>query len=317
LSISEFEIIRRFFTRNRPSATGVVLGVGDDAAIVRPETGHDLLIAADVLNEGIHFPVSTAPRAIGHKVLAVNLSDLAAMGATPLWFTMTLSLPDVREDWLSEFAAGLFAIADRFGIELIGGDTVRGPLSVGIQVIGSVKSGMALRRDGAKLGDQVYVSGVLGDAAAALDKLKSQQPVSPALQERLDFPNPRVELGRRLVDLANSCIDVSDGLMADLGHILEASKVGARIDVRSIPLSGSLSQISSTDAHRFALSGGDDYELCFTVPEGKINELDRISAESGVQCTRIGVIVAGTGLEVTGSENISAATAGGFDHFRD
>jgi len=316
LSISEFEIIRRFFTRGRPSETGVILGVGDDAAIVRPEPGRDLVIAADVLNEGIHFPTSTAPRAIGHKVLAVNLSDLAAMGASPLWFTMTLSLPDVREDWLDEFATGLFAIADRYGIELIGGDTVRGPLSIGIQVVGGVKAGMALRRDGARVGDHIYVSGALGDAAAALDQLDKQQPVLPAFREQLDYPVPRVELGNRLVGLANSCIDVSDGLMADLGHILEASHVGARIDAASLPLSDPLSQMNSTDAHRFALSGGDDFELCFTVPEGRISDVDRICAESGLQCTRIGEIVAGSGLEVTGSENISALTAGGFDHFR-
>lgn len=317
MSISEFEIIRRFFTRSRPSETGVILGVGDDAAIVRPEPGQDLVIAADVLNEGIHFPVSTAPRAIGHKALAVNLSDLAAMGATPLWFTMTLSLPDVREDWLNEFATGLFAIADRFGIELIGGDTVRGPLSIGIQVVGGVKAGMALRRDGAQVGDHVYVSGTLGDAAAALDQLGKRQPVLPVLRERLDFPNPRVELGRGLAGLANSCIDVSDGLMADLGHILEASNVGARIDAGLLPLSDWLSRANSTDAYRFALSGGDDYELCFTVPEGRIGDLESICASSGIQCTRIGEVLAGPGLKVTGPKDISVATAGGFDHFRD
>jgi len=316
LSISEFEIIRRFFTRSRSADASVILGVGDDAAIVRPEPGHDLVIAADVLNEGVHFPVSTAPRAIGYKALAVNLSDLAAMGAKPLWFTMTLSLPDTSEDWLGDFAAGLFEIADRFGIELIGGDTVRGPLSVGIQVVGEVNSGMALRRDGAQVGDHVYVSGTLGDAAAALDQLGKQQPVLPSFRERLDYPAPRVELGRRLAGLANSCIDVSDGLMADLGHILDASHVGARIDAGLVPLSKELSEFDQVDAYRFALSGGDDYELCFTVPGERIGDLERICAESGIRCTRIGEIMAGPGLEVTGSQEISAATASGFDHFR-
>jgi len=316
LPLGEFDIIRRFFSRSQFPSSGVVKGIGDDAAILHPESGYDLIAAADVLNEGIHFPKSTSPHAIGYKALAVNLSDLAAMGAEPLWFTMTLSLPEANEDWLSEFSRGLFEIADQFGISLVGGDTVKGPLSIGIHVLGRVPEGMALRRDGAKPGDKIYVSGNLGGAALALKRGSSGHSVDKDLQKKLDYPEPRIDLGRRLLGVANSCIDISDGLLADLCHILEVSSKGAEILAKSIPLSEFCQEIAQGSVPDCALNGGDDYELCFTVPKEKSDELNKIISDSGIQITCIGEISGREKLIIKDEELAGAGLRiSGFNHF--
>lgn len=312
----EFDIIRRYFSRRQAHSSGVVEGIGDDAAILHPEPGYDLLAAADVLNAGIHFPASTPPHAIGYKALAVNLSDLAAMGAEPLWFTITLSLPESNEAWLSEFSRGLFAIADRFRISLVGGDTVKGPLSIGIHVLGRVPEGMALRRDGALAGDRIYVSGNLGDAALALTRGAGDNPGARYLRNKLDYPEPRVALGEKLRGVASSCIDISDGLAADLGHILEASGKGAIISAALLPLSDCYRTEVTDDLYRLALVGGDDYELCFTVPGAMHYRLEDIADELDCEVTCIGEINDAGKLEISDTDNANAIlNARGFNHF--
>lgn len=317
MSVNEFEIIRRYFTRPAAIDSGVVLGVGDDAAIVRIGGDQELVIAADVVNEGIHFPVNTSAQAVGHKALAVNLSDLAAMGADPAWFTMTISLPQADEQWLGQFASGLFNLADQFGISLIGGDTVRGPLSIAINALGRVPVGAALRRSGAVVGDQIFVSGTLGDAACALQQIHHDPDnVDPALRQRLDFPTPRVELGRRLRGMANACIDISDGLAADLSHILDASRVGAVLHIDRIPVSAEAASADARASLILAMTGGDDYELCFTVPPVYAETINQVSKEAGVSLTCVGEIVAEPGLIMVDSDNQRVSLGHlGHDHF--
>jgi len=315
LSLNEFEVIRRFFTQRSQTTSGIVLGIGDDAAIVRPEQGNDLVVAADVLNTGIHFPDATEPEAIGHKALAVNLSDLAAMGARPSWFTLSLSLPAAEEEWLAAFSGGLFRLANQHEIALVGGDTVRGPLSIGIQVIGQVPVGTGVRRSGAQPGDKIYVTGTLGDAALVLQQIKQGLVPETELRARLDYPEPRTGFGIRLLGIANSCIDVSDGLAADLGHVLEASQVGASLSTTSLPFSKYLAALESDVAIRLALAGGDDYELCFTAPEEKTIAIQQVSDETGVPVTCIGEITNDTGLRLSDSD-ISLVSSG-FNHFAD
>jgi thiamine-monophosphate kinase len=318
LSLSEFDVIAKYFSRARASGTGVVFGIGDDAAIIRPRNGIELVVSADVLNENVHFPANTPARAIGHKALAVNLSDIAAMGAEPFCFTVTLSLPTIDEAWLGDFSTGLFEIADSYGVELIGGDTVRGPLSVAIQIIGQVAPGMALRRSGARNGDKIYVSGTLGDGAAALELLNTGSTVPVGLQSKLDFPQPRTELGRQLLGLATSCIDISDGVLADLNHILAASEVSGFVDVDKLPLSDELAQLDLPGKQGLVLAGGDDYELCFTVPEDRVHQLESISRELGCRLTCIGEIAVGSGLQLRQFGKIIAGKpVTGFDHFPD
>jgi len=315
LSLNEFEVIRRFFTQRSQTTSGIVLGIGDDAAIVRPDLGNDLVVAVDVLNTGIHFPETTEPAAIGHKALAVNLSDLAAMGARPSWFTLSLSLPNAEEEWLEAFSRGLFDLANMHEIALVGGDTVRGPLSIGIQVIGQVPVGTGLRRSGAQPGDKIYVTGTLGDAALALQQIKQGLEPETELRTRLDYPEPRMGFGLRLSGIANSCIDVSDGLAADLGHVLEASQVGASLSTTQLPFSKYLAALESGDAIRLALAGGDDYELCFTVPEEKTITIKQLSEETGVPVTCIGEITNETGLQLSDSD--IPLVSSGFNHFAD
>lgn len=318
MATSEFDIIQRFFNRPVDGSTGVILGVGDDAAIVQPTSGFELVIAADVLNEGVHFPTGTSAHAIGYKALAVNLSDLAAMGAEPQWFTMTLSLPSGDDDWIAEFSRGLFEIADLYGVTLIGGDTVKGPLSIGIHVIGKVPVGTAMRRDGANVGDKIYVSGTLGDAALALQQLKDNHApiVNQNLRKKLDYPVPRVQLGRSLRGIASSCIDISDGLVADLTHILSASDVGATVDFDSIPLSNELLDITAENKSKFTLRGGDDYELCFTVSLEQVSRLEAVSGELDIPIQCLGEITDSRKLEIPGSGlGADELVNGGFDHF--
>ncbi len=303
MPLGEFELIHRYFDRHREHREDVVVGIGDDGAIVRVPLGMDLVLAMDTLVAGIHFSQDFPPEDIGYRALAVNLSDLAAMGANPAWATLALTLPAVEEDWLAAFTRGFFELAERSSVALVGGDTTRGPLSITVQVHGFIPKGKALKRKGARPGDRIYVTGTLGDAAFALtpsiDELGEED--RRYLLGRLHRPSPRVQEGMVLRDLASSAIDLSDGLIADLGHILEASGVGARIEVERLPLSGALQRgADKQHSWQLALTGGDDYELCFTVSlkqqvllESRLSEFDckvswigRIEAEKGLRCVR-------------------------------
>lgn len=325
---AEFELIRRYFTRpedpdQQNSGAGVICGVGDDGAVVRPSAGHDLVISTDTLVTGVHFPPDTPATAIGHKVLAVNLSDLAAMGAAPRWATLSLTLPVVDDDWLTAFSASFFKLADAHGMQLVGGDTTQGPLSITVTVYGEVPQDAQLTRSGARPGDRIYVTGCLGDAALALSILKNtgvRSEKQTALIERLDYPQPRVEAGLILRGLATSAIDVSDGLLADLGHILEASKVGARLNVDTVPRSSAFKAWENTDTDDYlnmVLSGGDDYELCFTVPADRCDEIEKQFESMDIQVTRIGEIETAVGLRCVRAEGETYQPSNtGFEHFK-
>ncbi|MEO8144206.1 MAG: thiamine-phosphate kinase [Betaproteobacteria bacterium] len=307
--LSEFELIKKYFDRPARSAA---LGVGDDAALLRPSAGMELAVSTDLLLEGRHFPSGADARKLGHKALAVNLSDMAAMGAAPRWVTLALALPAANEAWLDQFAMGFFALAERFGVELIGGDTTRGPLTICVTILGEVPKGLALFRAGAHAGDDIWVSGQLGDAALAL-----VQPGIAAAARRLDEPEPRVELGERLRGLASAAIDVSDGFAQDLGHILARSGVGAVVEYGLLPRSADVMRIQDENLQaRLVLSGGDDYELAFTAPQASRPELVALSAEFKLALSRVGSIRAGEAtLEVIDAHGRPMAMQRGFDHF--
>ena len=328
--MSEFDLIQRYFTRPAPSAA---LGVGDDAALLRIAAGMELAISTDMLVSGTHFFHDADPMLLGHKTLAVNLSDLAAMGATPRWATLALSLPEADEAWLKNFSAGFFALADQHGVELIGGDTTRGPLNLCVTILGEVPRGAALRRSGAQVGNDIWVSGHLGDAALALAHLQAQIQLSAAdfalCAPALHQPSPRLTLGMALRGVASSAIDISDGLLADLGHILESSGVGAEISFEELPISSLLQKcmISSevkaqsktgevSLLQRCILSGGDDYELCFTAPMAQRDTIEGISHRINLPLARIGTIVKGSGCTVRSADgSIIKMGESGFDHF--
>ncbi|MES2562455.1 MAG: thiamine-phosphate kinase [Pseudomonadota bacterium] len=294
MPLSEFEIIARYFSHRTRSAT---LGVGDDAALVRVKHGAELAVSADMLVAGRHFFADCDAQLLGHKALAVNLSDMAAMGAEPRWATLALALPRVDESWLAAFAHGFMALARHHRVDLIGGDTTRGPLTICVQIMGEVPRGKALRRDGAQVGDDIWISGELGEAAMALDVLKSNKALRiaardrRALEQRLHAPTPRVALGLALRGIAHSAIDVSDGLIADLGHICERSGVGAVIEWEALPSSPVVRAYAQTDqGARCVLAGGDDYELCFTAPPANRSRVTRAAARARVPVTRVGHI---------------------------
>ncbi len=302
--MDEFALIREYFAGLTTANAGVALGIGDDCALLQPPPGHELAVTADTLVAGRHFPEGTRPYDIGWKSLAVNLSDLAAMGAEPRWFLLSLTLPQAQPEWLREFAAGLKALADGAGIALVGGDTTRGPLAIAITAIGVLPQGLALRRSGAQVGDVVAVTGTLGDAALALWRthgiaLSGLEVAAPAgrddaLDQRLDRPTPRLIAGRALRGLAHAAIDISDGLAGDLGHILAASGVGADISLERLPMSPAFARLAPDAARRaLQLGGGDDYELCVCLPE---SALAAAQAASDVPLTAIGRIAAGKGL---------------------
>lgn len=315
---SEFDLIARFFTRPAP---GAALGVGDDAALLRPTPGMELAVSTDMLVAGRHFLPDTDPYRLGHKALAVNLSDLAAMGATPRWATLSLALPAADEGWLSNFSQGFLDLADRFGVDLVGGDTTRGPLSLCVTILGEVASGRALRRDGARPGDDVWVSGRLGGAALGLRHLLGQT----ALPEdgvgdclaRLHTPEPRVALGAGLLGVASAAIDLSDGFVADLGHILERSGMGAEVLFGQLPAHPAvMSRLHEDWAQQCLLGGGDDYELCFTAPAGKARDVLAAGAAAGVEVTRVGRITQASGLRILGPDGRPMdLEVRGYDHF--
>ncbi|HOU65139.1 MAG TPA: thiamine-phosphate kinase [Thermomonas sp.] len=314
-TVAEFDLIERI--RRRVAARpDVLLGIGDDAALLQPPVGMHLVVAMDTLNSGVHFPPETAPADIGWKALAVNLSDLAAMGASPAWCTLSLSLPDASTGFVEGFLDGFLALAAHHDVALVGGDTTRGPLSVCVAVHGFIEPGQALRRDGACVGDDLWVSGTLGDAAAALSQWQAGGAIDPALRLRLDRPTPRVSLGRALRGIAASCIDVSDGLLADLGHVCKASGVGAWLDVDGLPASPVLRASFDGEARRrLQATGGDDYELCFSAP-ASMREAVLEAASAHAQVTRIGRIVAGAGVSAVGLRGAAwQPSSAGFQHF--
>jgi thiamine-monophosphate kinase len=320
--VSEADIIR-FFTRSDPS---VVLGSGDDSALIRPETGMEVAVSTDMLVSGQHFFTDADPYKLGNKSLAVNLSDMAAMGAKPRWATLALALPEslvkTNTKWIESFAGGFFELASLHRIALIGGDVTRGPLAICIQIIGEVAKGKALRRSGARPGDDIWISGKLGDAALAILHEHRQIKLEPdefaECLNSLFLPVARVDLGQRLVGFANSAIDISDGLLADLGHILECSNVAATINMKEVNCSVILKKyLSQPQVINCMLAGGDDYELCFTVPKEKRGKIDEISQETGIPLTRIGKISAGEGLVVfDATEKLIMPETTGYDHFR-
>jgi thiamine-monophosphate kinase len=318
--LSEFELIARYFDRPQAPDNVVKLGVGDDCALLAPPPGQTLAISTDMLVEGRHFFAGADPEKLGHKALAVNLSDLAAMGAKPMAFTLALSLPSADENWLAGFARGLFALADAEGIRLIGGDTTRGPLNLCITVMGSVSVDEALRRDAAKNGDDLWVSGTLGDARLALEVLQGKLTLTPALlslaEERLHRPTPRCALGMALRGIAHAAIDVSDGLLGDLGHLLARSQLGAEIDAASLPAGPALSQQPADKQTDYMLNGGDDYELCFTAPPEQRDAVLSAAASVNTPVTRIGRLKLGVGIQILDTAGKSLPfTSQSFDHF--
>lgn len=320
--MGEFDLIARHF--NRPQRTSqAVLGVGDDCALLAPAPGMQLAISSDMLVEGRHFFADVDPRLLGHKALAVNLSDLAACGARPLAFTLALSLPRADTAWVGAFAQGLLALADAHQCELIGGDTTQGPLNICITVFGEVPAGQALLRSGAQAGDDIYVSGSLGDARLALEALQGrlQLPadVLAATRQRLEAPSPRVALGLALRGIASSALDLSDGLLGDLGHILTQSGVGACIDTRlTRPLLAASARLSldASLVDQCTLAGGDDYELCFTAAPTLRAQVAAAAQASATPVTRIGSVQAQSGLRLLGADGEELlARFASFDHF--
>ncbi len=285
--MAEFSIIETYF--NRRNNTDVDLGVGDDSALLTPPRNHQLVICADTLVAGRHFPLDTSPHAIGWKSVAVNLSDIAAMGAKPHSILLALSLPQIDHDWLKDFSQGLYDCCDQFGVRLIGGDTTQSPhLTLSVTALGWIETGKAVTRSGAQVDDLIVVSGSVGDAAFALQHL------GYPLQQRLDYPTPRCELGNMLKGLASSMIDVSDGLAQDLGHILNASDVGAKIQLDQLPINNALRDLDNNQRWKYALAGGDDYELCFTITMQNYQKL--LQLQPNVKTTIIGEITQQRGL---------------------
>ncbi len=318
--LSEFEIIARYFDRVHAPDGVVKLGVGDDCALLALPPGQTLAVSTDMLVEGRHFFAGADPEKLGHKALAVNLSDLAAMGAKPMAFTLALALPSADESWLAGFAQGLFKLADVEGIRLIGGDTTRGPLNLCITVMGSVTEDQAFRRDTAKSGDDLWVSGTLGDARLALEALQGKITLPDQLmalaEERLHRPTPRCALGMALRGIAHAAVDVSDGLLGDLGHILARSQLGADIHATPLPPGLALAQQSADRQLEFMLNGGDDYELCFTAPPEQRDAVLSAAASANTSVTRIGSLKSDKGIQILDAAgNALPFTSHSFDHF--
>ena len=321
--MGEFELIRRYFQREGTAPNpAVALGIGDDCALLQPAPGMQLAISCDMLIEGRHFFADMDPETLGHKALAVNLSDLAASGARPLACTLALSLPRADEAWLAAFARGLFALADAHGCTLMGGDTTRGPLNICITVFGEVPAGQALLRSGGRPGDELWVSGTLGDARLALEALQGQRALSPALlraaRQRLERPTPRVALGLALRDIASAAMDLSDGLAGDLGHLLQASGCGAQLEAHALAALPVTHDASLDEAARLTLvlGGGDDYELLFSAPAAQREAVLAAGRTTGVPLTRIGRLEAEPGLRLVDAQGrLLDSRYTSFDHF--
>lgn len=320
--LSEFDLIKRYFKRERPGRPDVGLGIGDDCALLSPAPGRQIAISSDMLVEDRHFFAGADPFMLGHKALAVNLSDLAAMGARPIAFTLALALPRADEAWLDGFSRGLFALADEHGCELIGGDTTKGPLNICITVFGKLSPGHALRRAAAKPGDDIWISGTLGDARLALAGCWKEVELTPEAQAqaapRLHMPTPRVALGLALAaaPIAHAALDISDGLVGDLGHILAASSVGATLDVDALPAGPALARQDLALRRRFTAAGGDDYELCFTAPMSQRAAVLEAAAQASTPVTRVGTIDAVPGLRLVNAHGARLdLSLAGWDHF--
>ena len=298
--MNEFELIQNYFNWPLTDPT-VELGIGDDAAIFNLDSGYQLVTTTDTLSEGVHFFKNDSPEDIAYKSLAVNLSDIAAMGATAKCFTLALTLPKLDEIWLKQFSQSLKQTSKKYNVSLIGGDTTRGPLNITITMMGVVETSKAIKRSGARNGDNIYVSGEIGDAALCLKKINAGERPHKAELIKLNRPIPRIELGSALKGIANSCIDISDGLEQDLSHIIKASKVGAMVDIQELPLSQSMIKyIESNDDWALPLCGGDDYELCFTAPENFYSEIINIAEFCKIKITKIGVINDSKDLKIKG-----------------
>ena len=326
--MGEFEVIERFFkTRFAMDRDDLVLGIGDDCALLNLAPGHQLAVSSDVLVEGVHFFSDVNPQTLGHKCLAVNLSDLAACGAKPKAFTLSLTLPSIDDAWLRAFSEGLYALSKMHACALIGGDTTRGPLNIGITVLGEIPKGQALVRSGAKTGDDLYVSGTLGDARWALLGLNGQMSVDKArlqtLRTRLESPTPRVDLGLALRGVASAAIDLSDGLLGDLAHVLKASQKGAQLQVldmlQSPLVSEDLRTLPQDQALKLMLQGGDDYELLFSAPKSKAQALKVLAQQLNLPLTVIGQVTENAGIELLHAPSLldteTLKSLGSYDHF--
>ncbi len=313
--MAEFDLIARYFTR----PVNADLGVGDDAALFRVRPGYQLAVSADMSVSGTHFFADADPGAIGWKAMAVNISDMAAMGAEPKWATLSIALPEVDEAWLSGFSQGLFTCADTYGVSLIGGDTTRGPLNIAISIMGEVPAGKALRRSGAQSGDDIWISGTLGQAALWLQhrmgRLALQTQDVAELAKAMHHPRPQVVLGLALREIAHAALDISDGLLADLQHILKASHKGAKLDWRLFPRPELLATIPMPVLQQAVLAGGDDYELCFTASPARREQILQLEETLGVSLTRIGEITASPGLTVFDDERQIELSKKGYNHF--
>ena len=318
--MKEFELIKHFFTEQTVKRKDVLLGIGDDCAVIANTENQNIVVTTDTLVAGVHFPLNTPARAIGHKAVAVNLSDIAAMGAKPSWLSLAITLPEVSNEWLTEFCRGIFDLCEYYNVELIGGDTTQGPLSITITAQGLTPEGKYLSRAGAKAGDWLYVTGEIGDAALALQHINEEVSLESAfiepIKNKLDYPKPRVLAGQTLREYASSAIDISDGLIADLGHICQASNVGANIVLDAIPLSSIMREsLPLKDAINLALTGGDDYELLFTVSEDNKVAMETSLSHAGTPVTCIGQINASQNISTTLNNKPVPINNAGFEHF--
>lgn len=319
--MKEFDLIGRYFANSGHKRKDVVIGIGDDCAVTTVPENQQLAITTDTLVAGVHFLNDAPAKSVAYKTVAVNLSDLAAMGAEPAWISLSLSLPEVNEAWLDDFVSGLYELTQYYSVQLIGGDTVKGPMAMTVTAQGFIPPGSELTRSGAKPGDWVYVTGTLGDAGAGLDILQNKLEVSgeakDVLINRHYFPTPRVAVGTAIRRIATSCIDISDGLISDLGHILKASNCGANVHVDRLPLSRALtSAVSEQQATDYALSAGDDYELIFTVSEEQRGSLETSLASTNVKATCIGQLTGQPGALslLKNNEKYTAKTGDGYEH---
>jgi thiamine-monophosphate kinase len=321
--LGEFDLIRRFFTRRRTAGAapdGVVLGIGDDAALLAVPPGTELVAAVDTIVEGRHFPLNAPARSIGHRALAVNLSDLAAMGAVPAWATLALTMPSAEAEWLTDFSEGLLDLADANQVALVGGDTTRGGLTVSVQLLGHAPCGAALRRSGARSGDLLVVTGTLGDAGAGLALVANPPsratPATAELVRRFEYPEPRVAFGLAARGVASAAIDLSDGLIGDLPKLASASHVAARVAVDRLPLSAAMrASVPEAQARDWALAAGDDYELLLAVPAARHQELSDAAARLNLRLSVIGECVDGSGVTWSMNGEEFTSTLRGWDHF--
>ncbi|MDC1255939.1 thiamine-phosphate kinase [bacterium] len=318
--MKEFELIKKYFTEQAVNRKDVHLGIGDDCAIVTPSERQNIAVTTDTLVAGVHFPHTTSARAIGHKSIAVNLSDLAAMGAEPSWVSLAITLPEINESWVGEFCAGVFELCEFYNVQLIGGDTTQGPLSITVTAQGLIPYDKHITRNGAKAGDWIYVTGEIGDAALALKHVLAESVIEPLhlgkLRAKLDFPKPRILAGQALRDYASSAIDLSDGLISDLNHICKGSNVGANIVLEDLPLSYELiDSVGLEQAIELALIGGDDYELLFTVSEDNKVGMETALSNCGVPVSCIGQLNGNDKITTTLNSKPAMINAQGFEHF--